>query len=174
MLVVRLITSITIIFSCTFIGYYLANRYNKRFINLIKLQNCIQLLETEIVYCSTPLPEALENVYNKCDKSVSFIFKDLGNLLVDNKNLNVYEAFSYQTENLSKKLYLDFQDIEILMSLGRVLGISDREDQQKHFKLVLMQLENCQKDAEEKKQVNEKLFKNLGVLTGLAIVILLF
>ncbi|WP_083238766.1 stage III sporulation protein SpoIIIAB [Caloranaerobacter ferrireducens] len=174
MFIIRVITSITIILSCTFIGYYLANRYNKRFINLVKLQNCIQLLETEIVYCSTPLPEALENVYNKCDKSVSFIFKDLKDSLLVNKQMNVYEAFFQQAENLSKKLHLNFEDIETLMSLGRVLGISDRDDQQKHFKLVLTQLENCQKDAEEKKQVNEKLYKNLGILTGLAIVILLF
>ncbi|KPU28081.1 stage III sporulation protein AB [Caloranaerobacter sp. TR13] len=174
MFVIRLITSITIVLSCTFIGYYLANKYNKRYVNLVKLQSCIQLLETEIVYCSTPLPEALENVYNKCDKSVSFVFKDLKDLLIANRNLNVYEAFSQQIENLSKRLYLDFQDIETLMSLGRVLGISDTDDQQKHFKLVLMQLKNCQKDAELKKQVNEKLFKNLGILTGLAIVILLF
>lgn len=174
MMIIRLIISITIILSCTIIGYYLANRYNKRYINLVKLQNCIQLLETEIVYCSTPLPEALENVYHKCDKSVSFIFKDLKDLLIVNRKLNVHEAFYQQEKNLSKKLYLDFQDIETLMALGRVLGISDREDQEKHFKLVLTQLKNCQKDAEEKKQVNEKLFKNLGILTGLTIVILLF
>lgn len=174
MFVIRLIISVMIIISCTFVGFNLANRYNKRFINIIKLQNCIQLLETEIVYSSTPLPEALENVYKKCDKSVSFIFKELKDLLITNKQLNVSEAFICQVENLSKKLYLDFQDIEVLMTLGRVLGTSDREDQQKHFRLVLSQLKNRQRDAEEKKQINEKLFKNLGVLTGLAIVILLF
>ncbi len=65
------------------------------------------------------------------------------------------------------------QDIEIILSLGRVLGTSNREDQGKNFQLILNQIIILEKEAKLERDKNEKMFKSLGVLVGLAIVIIL-
>ncbi|NMB08302.1 MAG: stage III sporulation protein AB, partial [Tissierellia bacterium] len=59
------------------------------------------------------------------------------------------------------------------LSLGRVLGSSDRKDQEKNFSLILKQISFLQNDARLEKEKNEKMFKGLGILIGLAIVIIL-
>ena len=63
--------------------------------------------------------------------------------------------------------------MEIFLSLGRVLGSSDRKDQEKNFQLILKQISFLEKDARLEKEKNEKMFKSLGVLTGLVIIIIL-
>ncbi|EOC99761.1 stage III sporulation protein SpoIIIAB [Caldisalinibacter kiritimatiensis] len=174
MLFLKIVASLMIISSCTLIGYFLGMTYSKRVENLILLQNCIRILETEIVYSATPLPEAFNNVYLKGNKKVSYVFNDIKKYLIQNKDATVFDVFVSVSKTLSDELHLKKEDIEIILSLGRVIGNSDRLDQQKHFKMIHTQLENQCKEAEESKKKNEKLYKNLGVMSGLAITIILF
>lgn len=173
MYILKIIGIIMIIISCSLIGHYQGSRYSKRLNNLRYIQNCIQLLETEIIYLSTPLPDAMENVFKKGNKKVSFIFEDIKQYLVQCKNTSVLESFNYVLDINKDKLNYTDEDIEILLTLGRVLGISDKLDQQKHIKTVLIQLRTQENQAEEKMKRNEPMFKKLGVLTGLTIAILL-
>ncbi len=174
MLVLKIIGSLTIIVSCSLIGNHVANKYSNRLSNLKNLKYCIQILETEIVYLSTPLPEALKNVYRKGNKSVSFIFKQIRDYLISNKEHDVLDSFIFICNLYKNNLNLNKEDIEILISLGRILGKSDKEDQKKYFKLVLKELSIQREDAEEKMKKNENMYKKLGILSGLAIVIILF
>lgn len=68
---------------------------------------------------------------------------------------------------LSKK-----EDIEILKSFGYGLGNSDVYNQEKNFDLAIELLKRQLSNAEEESKKNEKLYKNIGVLAGLAINIL--
>ena len=70
-------------------------------------------------------------------------------------------------------VYILKEDVEILLSLGRVLGSSDRADQSKIFKLVLNQIGAQIEEAKMEKNQNEKLYRSLGVITGIGIIILL-
>jgi len=174
MLLLKILGSLMIIASSSLIGYTYGIKYSKRVKNLIYLQNCIQLLETEIIYSATPLPEALENIYRKGNKNVSFIFKDIKEYLTLNRSTSISKSFSYVFNSSKENLCLEGEDIEVFLSLGRSLGASDRFDQEKHFKTALIQIQIQQKGAEESKNKNEKLYKNLGVLAGFAIVLFLF
>ena len=65
------------------------------------------------------------------------------------------------------------EDGEILKDFGKNLGSTDKENQLKNFKLIYLQLEKQQKDAENLKNKNAKMYKSLGALVGITIVILL-
>ena len=173
MVLIKFLGGILIIFSTTLMGFYYGKKYSSRFNNLLYMEQCIKILETEIVYGAVPLPEALTNVYNKGNKKVSFIFEDIKNHLLDNKKGDVFNSFYYIVISAKERLNFKDEDIEILLSLGRVLGSSDREDQEKNFKLILNQIDVLEKEAKLGKDKNENMFKNLGILTGLAIIIIL-
>lgn len=169
----KLIGGSLIIFSTTLIGFYYGNRFSNRLNNLIYIEQCFKILETEIVYGAIPLPEALTNVYNKGNKKVSFIFKDIRNHLLENKRGDIYYSFSSVSDSLKDILHFKEEDVEMILSLGRVLGSSDRQDQEKNFKFILNQISILEKEAKLERDKNEKMFKNLGILTGIAIVIIL-
>lgn len=169
----KILGSMMVIFSSSLIGFLIGHSYIERFENLIYMENCIKILETEIIYAANPLPLALEMVYRKGNKKVSFVFKKIEDILSESNNNNVIYSFEKTSDILIEKLKFSLEDVEVFMSLGRTLGVSDRNDQEKNIKLVMAQLKAQQDDAKQKKEKNEKLYKNLGLLTGIAIVIIL-
>jgi len=173
MIFLKLFLLLIIFSTCTSIGFFYGNKFSNRFENLVYLQQCLKILETEIIYGATPLPDALSNVYNKGNIKVSFIFEEIKKDLLKNKRDQIYESFLYVKGLLYEKLYLKKPDVEVFISLGRVLGTSDREDQQKNFILILNQIKTLILEAKEEKNRNEKLYRSLGLITGVGIIILL-
>lgn len=170
---VKLFGSILIIISTSLIGFYYGDKYSDRLSNLIYLEQCFKILETEIVYGANPLPEALTNVYKKGNKKVSFVFKEISDHLKANKNGDLFQSFHSVVGILRNSLSLKDEDIELFLSLGRVLGSSDRKDQEKNFNFVFKQISVLQREAKIEKDKNEKLYKNLGILSGITILIIL-
>ena len=162
-----------IIFSCTLIGFHLGKKFSDRYQNLKHLEQCIKILETEIVYGAVPLPDALMNVYRKGNKTISFIFKDINSHLLENRDGDIFSSFLNLVDVLKAKLNFKEEDIELFLSLGRMIGSSDRQDQEKNFKLILKQIAVNQGEAKLQRDKNERMYKNLGVLTGVAIIIIL-
>ncbi len=111
------------------------------------MEQCIKILETEIVYGAVLLPEALTNVYSKGNKKVSFVFEDIKNHLLENKKGEVFDSFSYVIASLRDELNFKEEDIEMFLSLGRIVGSSDRQDQEKNFKLILNQITVLEREA---------------------------
>lgn len=173
MIYLKIIGSALVILSTSILGYYYGQQFSNRLKNLISLEQCIKLLETEIVYGATLLPEALENVYAKGDKKVSILFKKIKENLLTESNTDVYKSFYHVLEDLKRDLNFKDDDVKLLLALGRVLGSSDRRDQEKNFNFILKQLSVLQNNARIEREKNEKMFKGLGVLMGLAIIIIL-
>lgn len=173
MILIKLISSFFIFLTSTTIGYLYGKTYSSRLENLIYLEQCIKILETEIVYGATPLPEALSNVFKKGNSKVSYIFEEIKNDLILNKREGVYHSFSSVEDKLYDNLHLIKEDVEIFLALGRVLGTSDRTDQQKNFVLILNQIAAQILEAKIQRNKNVKLYRSLGVITGIGIIILL-
>lgn len=173
MVLLKLISTLFIFLTSSTIGYLYGKTFSSRFENLIYLEQCIKILETEIVYAVTPLPEALSNVFNKGKKKVSYIFDEIKENLFLNKEGGVYNSFLSVESKLYEELYLQKEDVEVFLSLGRVLGTSDRKDQQKNFTLILNQIDTQILEAKIERNKNEKLYRSLGIITGVGIIILL-
>lgn len=173
MLILKLFLYASIVLVCTSLGYLYSGIYVKRFENLVSLKGAIKILETEIIYGSTPLPDALLNVYEKANPKIREIFKDIHDDLVKNRRVLVFNSFLYVEEKMSSEYFFKKQDIESFMDLGRVIGSSDRYDQEKNFKLILDQMDSFIEEARNERDKNEKMYRNLGVLCGLGIIIML-
>ncbi|WP_353095891.1 stage III sporulation protein AB [Tissierella praeacuta] len=173
MVLLKVISILLIFLTSTTIGYLYGKTFSSRLDNLIYLEQCIKILETEIVYGATPLPEALSNVFNKGKGKVSYIFEEIKNDLFLNKGGGVYNSFLSVESRLYDDLHLQKEDVEVFLSLGRVLGTSDRMDQQKNFTLILNQIGAQILEAKIERNKNEKMYRGLGIITGIGIIILL-
>lgn len=154
-------------------GYLLAFGYTRRVRELRAFQHAIQSLESEILFTLTPLPQAVQRMAARLDKPMDRLFDLFGNILEQRAGYTAGEAWDMAVEHARGFLCFEREDLEIIRGLGKNLGSTDKVSQEKSFKLVKYQLEAQLVKAEEKRNRNEKLCKNLGFLLGAALVILI-
>lgn len=167
----KIILSIIIISATATMGYLISYGYVQRLSQLRYLHLSFQLLETEIIYASNPLPIAMKKVGEKSNKTISKIFIDTYNYLHSKMGYSIEQVWNMALNNYFKQTFLNKEDKEILMDFGKNLGFTDKENQIKNFRLIYLQLEKQQKIAEQLRTKNEKMCKSLGLLVGIGIVV---
>lgn len=105
------IICLLLIFCCfCYGGYILGERFKKRHENLKEILKSILLLQNEIVYNMTPLPEALFSIGTKCREPFDDLFKDVASLLSKGEGESVYDEFNNAYINKKDKFYLNKED----------------------------------------------------------------
>lgn len=166
--------AVLIVAATSWIGLETAQGFQRRPRQLRDLQSSLQMLETEISYTQTPLPKALEKIARSIKGCVGDFFFIIRNRLINTPGTTLGEAWHKGMEYLQEHSALTASDQQILHNFATTLGISDRQDQVKHLKLVMAQLAAAEIKAWDEKAKNARMFKTLGILGGLAIVILLY
>lgn len=172
-MLIKALGSVLIMISSTLIGLLMAGKYKTRVQQLKGIQSHFQMIETEIFYTATPIIEVIEKLSRQSQQPLSNVYEEI------NKNLKKKEGESLGTiwENAfeRQKNYTQFikEDLEVIYFFGNILGTSDRQSQIKNAKLVQSQLKKLEEYAEKDWVKNEKLFRNLGILSGISIVIIL-
>lgn len=171
---IKMLGATLVIAATSWAGFEAAQRFQQRPRQLRELQSCLQMLETEINYGLTPLPKALEKVAESMEGPIGDFCCAVKSELLANQGVTMRDAWHKGLDLLGKHCALTECDQNILRNLGTTLGISDRHDQIKHLKLAMSQLAAAETMAWEEKMKNERMFRALGILGGLAVVILLY
>lgn len=169
----KLIGFLLILASTTISGFYFAFRLKERCRQLRELLRILQVLETEIYYGSTPLASAFKQMGKQGEGAVARLFTRCAHYLEHTDGWTTYACWKRAIEDVKPRLALKEGDLEWLYHLGKVIGGSDRQDQHKHIRLIMTHLTQAEKEAEEEQAKQEKMYKTLGVLAGLLIVILM-
>lgn len=166
------IYSIIIVGCSSLLGFIFANTYIERSRLLNSLLYTLQMLETEIVYGATPIPIVMQKVGGKSRKEIRNIFLSAADLLNYNSGQTFDEIWHSAVTQETENTYLNKEDIDLLLSLGKNLGISNCEDQVKHIRLIQEEFKRHYELALIEQNKNVRLFKNLGFLLGITIVII--
>ena len=172
-MLIKGIGGLMIVSSSGLIGILLSNKYVARPKIIRKLRFSLQMLETEIMYGATPLPYALYNVGVKSDKPWEAFFKESSDNILERRYYSMEEAWNNAIDKHLNNVCLHKHDIELLRNFGKIIGKSDTEDQKKHFKLMYAQLEHHEEIAEAERKKNERMYRSLGFLLGIAIYIII-
>ncbi len=172
-MLIKFIGALALICATSFIGFSLAADCSKRPKALRELQSLLQMFENEISYLSNLLGEAFNRIYEGTNCDTAILFKEAAKNLSTN-GVTADMAWEKAIEENYAKLSLNKEDKAILLAFGKMLGNSDLEGQLSNIKLISSQLKLQQLKAEEMRQKNEKMYRSLGVLSGLAIAIILF
>ncbi len=170
----KIIGSAFIIAASTLGGFYIAHSYSERPKQLRALQQALQMLETEIVYGAVPLYIAMEHTGRRLSNIVKIFFLAMSKNLRELDGESTFKCWDMAINNHFHETALKIQDKQILLQFGQTLGISDKEDQMKHIRLTIQSIQQEESIAREEKNKYEKLSKNLGILLGLLIVILMY
>jgi len=171
---VKLIGAVIILFSASMVGWQLGKYYAYRPLQLRALLLSLRLLETEIVYGVTPLHRAFVKIGHRLPSEIGQMFLTAAELLITKEGLSTQSCWQSGIEKHWTSTALRKDEKDVLTSLGFVLGNSDKEDQKKHLQLAITHLHSLEQEARAEQAKYEKMYKSLGFLSGLLVVILMF
>ncbi|WP_159102319.1 stage III sporulation protein SpoIIIAB [Caldalkalibacillus mannanilyticus] len=154
-------------------SFYLAKRLSHRTKQLREIQMDLQMLETEISYAATPLEAAFRKISQTNTGVIGDLFFRCTHYLETLDGATTYECWEKSLKEIIPHLAMKPLEIEWLHHFGKIIGNSDRADQQKHLKLMMAKFKQAELEAREEQLKHEKMYKTLGFLTGALIVIVL-
>ena len=166
MLTIKLIIAITIIVICATIGITKAKKYESREYILREAIGLFKGIKNEINYTLTPIPNAIESVRQNMKTNLKNILGAVSLELLQYNSSN--EAVVNEISRLNELTDYDRQVISNgIISLGK----TDVEGQISVINMTCDTLENQLIDSIEAKKKNTKLYKTVGIATGLMLAI---
>ncbi|MDI6602120.1 MAG: hypothetical protein QME46_10165 [Thermoanaerobacteraceae bacterium] len=172
-MMLKIAGAILIVASCSMGGVLYSNKYIYRLDNLKSLSICIEMLRSEIVYSHMPLPEASRIIGEKVKGPIADIFSDFADVLRSRKGYTAHQALEVALKNNAAKLSINEEEMDLFRTLGTMIGTSDTINQEKSLNLLSKQLELLINKAIKERDKNVKMYRNLGLLSGLGLAILL-
>lgn len=157
----------------TFIGYLLANKFSSRVSEINDLLLALEIFETRIKYTYDSLTTSFLYIADNVKTKIYRIFYITAEEVKENKNASAGDIFKQVIDDEKVFLNLNNDDIEIIKELGISLGQTDLEGQLKNIRLVQTALKSQLDNAREEKNKNFKLYRNMGVLCGLILIIII-
>lgn len=167
MLIIKFLILVSVFGSSLSIGLLIAKKYANRVQELKEMKNALNMFETKIKFTYESLPEIFGDIAKQTDKSVESIFQIACEKM---KNKSAGDAWIESIDTVNSNMNLE--DKTILKSLGKLLGKTDIEGQISEIQLVSSFLDTQIDLAEKEKEKNEKMYKTLGGVIGLTLVII--
>jgi len=169
----KIVSSISIVVCCTLLGIHMSNRYDRRIYNIRVLQSILINLETEIVYYSTLLSQAIRNSTRNLEGDWKNFFLEVADILEYKKDCSFAEVWKETLQGIKNCPYIGKGELDIMYRFGLQLGNSDRLSQRKYFEIAQQQLKTEEKNALQLHFRYGKMYRSLGLLLGLGIAIIL-
>ena len=166
---IKYILLIAIFGLSTGIGILISKSYENRVIELKEFKNILNIMKTKIKFTYEPLAEIFKQISKDNQTNVEKIFGQIANQITYYPTKDVWEN-CIQDADISIKQ----EDKDILKRLGKLLGQTDVEGQISEIEVTQSFLDTQIEKAEEEKKKNQKMYKTLGIVTGLVFVIILF
>jgi stage III sporulation protein AB len=131
----------------------------------------LALLDTEIVWGATPLPEAFGIVKERTDRPWQGYFAELQERLQRGESASIAWKETILTQK--NNFCLKEEDWQVIGDVGKGLGRSDSREQHKQLELVQRQIALMKDQAGLWSDKQAKMWSYLGFLCGIAGVLIL-
>lgn len=168
MIILKMIIYSLIFLTCSYIGILKSQKYVQRVKELKGFKTGLNIFKTKIKFTYEPIPEIFKQISEKVDSEIGDVFKLA---IKQMKNTTANEAWSTAI-NVST-LNIEEEDKNVLKGLGNLLGQTDIKGQINQIELTDNFLDEQISKAEMQKEKNERLYRSLGMIIGIAIVIVL-
>lgn len=166
MLMIKLIVAGGIVGVCTILGIFKSKKYETREHILRESILLFSGIENEIKYSLTTLPNAIEMVRHNMKTMLKEVLGAISVNMLEGKH-----EIQDITLELDRLIELTSYDKQIISQGLNMLGASDVEGETGVIRLAISNLESQLMDATENKKKNSKLYKTVGMATGLMIAI---
>ena len=171
---IKLFGALIVIASTFMAGVFFSERELMRIEDLEELRRGLGLLKGEVDFCLRPMGEALILVGGRLKGGVSELFIKAGEAMEKRQGESAGDIWEKTITSLADSLFFNTKDLEHIGAFGESLGHLDRNSQVKDIDLTEKFIVEEILKAQEGFSKNSKLYKSLGFLGGVFIVIVLF
>lgn len=168
MLIFKIIIYAFIFLSSSLIGILISKKYENRVNELKEFKNAINIFKTKIRYTYETIPNIFTEISENVNSNISNVFKFAAQKM---DILTAGDAWDIALK--MEDLNINKEDRMVLNNLSKLLGKTDLQGQLNSIEMTLDFLDAQIRNAENQKNKNEKLYRTLGMLIGLSIVIIL-
>lgn len=161
-----------VILGCGYLGVSLAKTLELRIHQLELLEQMFRQMEFHIVFLLRPFPEALKCVGESCKKPLGNLFLCVAERMKRMPDLPSEKVFSLALED-TEGVRLRTEEREILEEFFRHIGAGDRENARDGIRITMAKLQILREQAEAEREKDGKLWRSMGFLSGIFIVLLL-
>ncbi|MBU5594793.1 stage III sporulation protein AB [Amphibacillus sp. MSJ-3] len=165
------IGAILLMTATSLIGCEKASRLKKRPEQLLQLKATLQMMEAEIVYSQYSIADICLHIADQTQAPLKRFFHSVATELNQNDSLAL--LWAEQVDQLSYKSALEIDELNIMKQFGNTLGQFDLSQQQKQIQLTIVHLDRLLVEAQNNCTVFSKVYRGLGVLSGILIVLIL-
>ena len=152
----------------TGIGILISKMYENRVKELRQFKNILNIIKTKIKFTYEPLAEIFNQISQEKSSKIEEIFENMTyKLAFENVKYSWMDAIQEADISITQ------EDKDILKELGKVLGQTDADSQVNEIEVTESFLNMQIEKAEEARKKNQKMYKTLGVVVGLVVVIIL-
>lgn len=168
MMILKYIIIFLVFLIAFLLGNIISKRYSLRLNELKDFKNALNIIESKIKFTYEPLPDIFLQTSRFLSENIAKIFINAS------KNMKDFTAEEAWNKSLEKSnTYLSKEDIENIKSFGKMIGKTDKEGQVNHLELTKTFIEIQIEKARKEEEKNSKLYKTLGLVSGLTLVIIL-
>lgn len=168
----KLVGMVFIMVSAGSVGIRIAVSLRKRCALLRQLLTAVQILQNEISFCGTPLPQAFAlaavSAEGVVERLCSAVAKEMDQRRWITPQAAMERAWKAEPD-LAQELVLH----EVLLTLAAGLGKYDRDSQIQTLERTKSRLEELLRTAEQERSIRSRTYETLGICAGLAMAILL-
>ena len=166
--VIKWIVYILILIASSSMGIIYSQKYQKRVDELKDFKTAFNMTKTKIRFTYAPLKEIFEDISKSIQSNTSKVFTSTYTYMEKEDVTQSWSKALNETETSLTK-----EDKELISQFGKMLGKTDAEGQLNEIELSLNFLETQIEKAEVEKNKNAKLYKSLGIIAGIGIVVIL-
>ena len=168
MLIIKIIIYSFIFLSSSLIGILISKKYENRVNELKEFKNALNNFKTKIRYTYEPIPDIFMEISENINSNISNVFYEAACKM---DVLAAGEAWGLALK--MEDLNINEEDKNVLFNLSKLLGKTDLQGQISSIEMTEDFLEEQIRKAQNLRNKNEKLYRTLGMILGLAIVIIL-
>jgi len=131
-------------------------------------------MTSEIKHAHSPLCVACVNIAKRIGAPFSGIFTQFARQLTDSQGETAYQLWLLALEGHKNKAYLHDDDWEELKSFGKTLGYLDKHMQLNAILHTTAYIDDVMQSIKEQADKNKRMYRYLGVIGGLLLVVILW
>ncbi len=161
------------LFGCGYLGILFSYKFKRRVKQLEELQRAMTELEYNMDFVTMTVSDALSSVSNNCETELKYVFLYVAERLKNNPGSDMERVWRRAVDKYRQALVLSGEDIELLMDFSKTLGMGNREKEKNNIKFTSARLKLAEDEARAELEQNSKMYRGLGFLLGIFIVIIL-